>query len=192
MKSGIVKRCQRGLPAKQRASRDRLLHFVDDGLSVPSIALALEQTQATPDNGEKVIDVVDDEPRRVHYRPHPRPPASGGSTSRVGPRTGVAQNPRDLAVGHEELDLHAPGRDEAATTIADAPHPRAERTLHYKRDARAVHEHDDILQRRAFDRARERNADCLFDPHVDLLDCDRSTERRLRPLHEGARRWLED
>jgi hypothetical protein len=26
----------------------------------------------------------------------------------------------------------------------------------------------------------------------DLLACDRSTERRLRPVHEGERRWIED
>jgi len=44
---------------------------------------------------------------------------------------------------------------EAATAIADATYSCAERTLHSKRDAGAVHEHDDVLQRRAFDRAEE-------------------------------------
>jgi hypothetical protein len=38
--------------------------------------------------------------------------------------------------------------------------------LRSKRDAGAVHEHDDIRQRRACDRAGKRNADCLFDLHV--------------------------
>src|SRR5215472_5140416 len=58
----------------------------------------------------------------------------------------------------------SPRRDEAATAIADAAHPCAERTLRSKCDAGAVH--GDILQRPAFDRARKRNADCLFDLHV--------------------------
>jgi hypothetical protein len=67
----------------------------------------------------------------------------------------VAPDPRDLAVGPDERDLHAPGRDEAATAIADATHSCAERTLHSKCDAGVVRKYDDILQRRAFDRARE-------------------------------------
>jgi hypothetical protein len=87
-------------------------------------ALALEQPQAAADHGEKVVDVVDDELRDVRYRPHPfpLPPASGDPAMRGGPRA-VAQDPRDLAVGPDDQDLHAPRRDEAATAIADATHP---------------------------------------------------------------------
>jgi hypothetical protein len=48
---------------------------------------------AAANHGQKVIDVVDDELRHVHYRPHPRPPASGDRASRVGPRAEVAKNP---------------------------------------------------------------------------------------------------
>ena len=105
----------------------------------------------------------------------------GDRATRVGPAS-VAQNPRYLAVGPDERDLHAPGRNDAATAVADASHPCAERTLHSKRDAGAVHEYDDILHWRAFCRTGERNADCLMS---DLLACDRSTERRLRPPTRG-------
>jgi hypothetical protein len=65
-----------------------------------------------------------------------------------------AQDSGDLAVAPDERNLHAL---DAMTPlpIADAPHPHAERTLHSQRDAGAVHEYDDILQRRAFDRAGE-------------------------------------
>jgi hypothetical protein len=141
------------LPAEQRASRDRLLHLADDGLSVRGTALALRQPQTAPDHGEKVIDVVDDERRQVRYRPHlARPPAA--TAPRVSDRrAGVAQSSRDLAVGPGERDFQVPGRHEAATAIAHATRPCAERTRHSKRDAGVVHEHDDILRRRAFDRA---------------------------------------
>src|SRR6516225_4115553 len=50
--------------------------------------------------------------------------------------------------------------------IADAPHPRAECARYSKRDAGEVRERDDILQRRALDRAGEGNVECLFDLHV--------------------------
>ena len=89
------------------------------------IALALEQPQAAADHGEKVVDVVDDELSHVGYRPHPLPPARGDRATRVGPRVSVATNPRYLAVGPDERDLRAPGRNDAATAIADAPHPCA-------------------------------------------------------------------
>ena len=52
----------------------------------------------------------------------------------------------------DKRNLHAPGRDEAAAVIADAPHPRAECALYSKRDAGVVREHDDMLQRRALER----------------------------------------
>ncbi|WP_136624304.1 hypothetical protein [Bradyrhizobium centrolobii] len=117
------------------------------------IVLAFEQPQAAVDYGEKVVNVVDDQLRYVRYRLHRLPPARSDRATRVGPRVGAAQNPRDLTVGPDERDLHAPGRKEAATAIADASHSCAERTPRSKRDASAVHEHDDILQRRIFDRA---------------------------------------
>jgi hypothetical protein len=108
----------------------------DDGFSVRGIALALERPQAAADHGEKVVDVVDDELRHLRYRPPPLLPARGDRATRVGPRASVAQNPRYLAVGPDERDLHAPGRNDAATAIADAPHPCAGRTLHSKRNGR--------------------------------------------------------
>jgi hypothetical protein len=79
---------------------------------------------------------------------------------------GQTQDPGDLAVTPDERDLDTPGRDETTDVIADAPHPRAECALYSKRDAGAVREHDDILQRRALDHAVEGNVGCLFDLHV--------------------------
>src|SRR5262249_16715524 len=126
-----------------------------DSRPVRGVAMALEQPQAAADHGKKIVDVVDDDLRRVRYRPHPLPPAQSERATRVGPRAGVAQNPRDLAVGPDQRDLDAAGRNEAGTAMADAPHPCGERTLHPKRDAGPVHEDDDILPRPALDRAGE-------------------------------------
>ena len=54
-----------------------------------------------------------------------------------------------------------------------------------KRDAGAIHEHDDIIQRRAFYRGGKRNAIVSLICMSDLLACDCSRERRFRPVHEG-------
>src|SRR6516162_8108533 len=110
----------------------------DDSFSVRGIARALEQPQAASDHGEKVVDVVEHELRHVRYRPHSLPLARGDRATRIGPRAGVAQNPRDLALGPDERNLHAPGRDDAAAVIADAPHPRAECARYSERDAGAI------------------------------------------------------
>jgi hypothetical protein len=152
-----------------------MLHLADEGLSVCGVALALEPPRAAADHSEKVV--LDHELRHVPDRPLPLRPEH---PARVGPWSGPAQDPGDLAVAPDERNLHAPGRDEAAAVIADAPHPRAECALYSKRDAGPVREHDYILQRRALNHAGEGNVGCLFDLHVDLLARDLSTERRLR------------
>jgi len=188
-----VARSVEELTTEQRSSRDRALNLADDGLSVCGIALALKQPQAAADHSEKVVDVVDDELRRVRYRPHPLRPAGREHAARVGPWSGPAQNPGDLAVTPDERNLHAPGHNEAAAVIADAPYPRAECALYSKRDAGAVREHDDILQPRALDRTGERIVEslfCLFDLHVGAPGSQRNAD--FRPVHEGGRRWLED
>src|SRR5437773_6488965 len=154
------------LTTAQRSSCDRVPHLADDGLSVCGVALALEQPQAAANHSEKVVDVVDHELRHVPDRPRPLRPAGVEHAAGVGLRGGQTQDPGDLAVAPDERNLHAPGRDEAAAIIADAPHPRAECALYSKRDAGAVREHDDILQRRALDHAGEGNVGCLFDLHV--------------------------
>lgn len=51
--------------------------------------------------------------------------------------------PETLAIGLDERDLHVPRRDDAATAIADAAHPCAERKLRSKRDAGAKIEFND-------------------------------------------------
>src|SRR5258705_2415186 len=145
------------LTAEQLSSRDRVLHLADDGLSVCGVALALEQPQAAADHSEKVVDVVDHELRHVPDRLRHLRPAGGEHAARVGPWGGPAQDPGDLAVAPDERDLDAPGRDETTVVIADAPHPRAECALYSKRDAGAVREHDDILERRALDQVAEGN-----------------------------------
>jgi len=94
-------------------------------------------------------------------------PAGGEHAARVGPWGGPAQDSGNLAVAPDERNFHAPGRDHAAAIIVDAPHPRAECALHPKRDAGAAREHDDILPRRALDRAGERNVGYLFNLHVE-------------------------
>ena len=113
---------------------------------------ALEQLQAAADHSEKVVDVVDHELRHVPDRRRPLRPRREHA-ARVGPWAIRHRTPGDLAVAPDERNLHAPGRDEAAAVIADAPHPRAECALYSKRDAGAVREHDDILQRSAIDHA---------------------------------------
>jgi hypothetical protein len=110
---GARSRSVEELPAEQRASRDRLLHFADDGLSVRGIALALEQPQATSDHGEKVVGEL----------------STSTTTSSSG---GLSTEP---------------GNETPIVSLI-----------------------------------------CMS----DLLACDRSTERRLQPVHEGRRRWIED
>ncbi|MEZ2144862.1 hypothetical protein AAE026_21610 [Bradyrhizobium sp. DN5] len=101
-------------------------------------------------------------------RSHRVPLASSDRGSRI-ERIGMAQDARHLAVGPDDWDLHTSRRDAADIVIEHATHTCAERTLHSVRNTRALHEHDDILQRRTFDRAEQGNASGLFDVHVGPL-----------------------
>jgi hypothetical protein len=158
----------------------------DDGFSVRGIALALERPQAAADHGEKVVDVVDDELRHLRYRFPPLLPARGDRATRVGPRASVAQNPRYLAVGPDERDLHAPGRNDAATAIADAPAPLrwTHTALQAQRAALSTSTTTSFTGGLSAELGNETPIVSLI-CMSDLLACDRSTERRLRPPTRG-------
>ena len=95
-----------------------------------------------------------------------------------------------VAPAADQRNFHAPGRD-TDTAGADGSHLRAERVLHSEGDHGPVHEHDNILRRALWSRRGGVSIVSLI-CMSGLLACDRSTERRLRPVHEGGRRWVAD
>ena len=88
-----------------------------------------------------------------------------------------------LPLRSDQRNFHPPGCD-TDTAGADGSRLRAERVLHSEGDHGAVHEHDNILRRALWSRRGGVSIVSLI-CMSGLLACDRSTERRLRPVHEG-------
>src|SRR6516225_4372341 len=160
-------------------------------LSVLCVVLALEQPQAAADHGEKVVDVEDDELCHVRYRPHrlPPPAATAPRESDRGP------------VWHKIPETSPSDPTSGISTHLEAmrPLPPSRTTRTFGLNACCTPRATPALSTSTITSSSELSVEAVEGLSIVSLICMSaswpsivSTERRLRPVHEGGRRWVAD